>query len=220
MTMPQSFAKKVSLLLLAVCLLFLMIYLKIFFSSRSEFKTAELARISGEYSEAIKHCERAILWYLPVGGYVEPASEGLWEMAEALESEDKKLALEAYRSLRSAFYATRSFYTPGLPWIDRSNQKIAALMAEAVPYSEADKKKPYDQRRQEALAILERPMKPDPLWSMAVGIGLLGWVSGVLLFIWKAFRGESPRVDLKQGFLWGSIVVVFYALWIVGLMKA
>ena len=215
----RPFTKKVLVVVLSLCLLFLMIYLKVFLSSRQEFHTAEEAKITGDYQNAIKHYERAILWYLPLGGYVHSSAEALWELAEMLESEDRKLALEAYRSLRSAFYASRSFYTPGLPWINRSDKKIAGLMAEADPYSEEDQKKSLEQRTQEALAILKKPMKPDPLWSIVVVVGLLGWVSGVLLFILKAFRGGT-QVMLKQGFLWGTVVVFFYALWIVGMMRA
>jgi len=218
--MPEGFeglAKKTGLVL---GFLLLLVCSKVFLSSRHEFQAAEAAREAEDFPEAIKHYERAILWYLPVGGYVDSAAENLWDIAEKLEMEDRQLALEAYRSLRSAFYATRSFYTPGLPWIARSNEKIALLMAEAPPYSEADKKKSLEQKRQEALAILERPMKPDPFWSTAVVLGLLGWVSGVLLFIWRAFRGEGTRLEAKQGLLWGTLVVLFYALWIVGMMKA
>ncbi len=185
-----------------------------------EFKIAQQAFSEKNYREAIQHYERAILWYVPVGGYVDASAQRLWDIAVLLEKEDKKLALEAYRSLRSAFYATRSFYTPGQPWIDKANPKIAHLMAEETNYSEADRKKNTAQKTEEALAILERPMSPDPFWSMMVVLGFLGWASGVLLFIWRAFREGSTQVMLKQGILWGSVIVVFYALWIIGMVNA
>ncbi|MEC4677973.1 MAG: hypothetical protein VST69_04385, partial [Nitrospirota bacterium] len=70
------------------------------------------------------------------------------------------------------------------------------------------------------LVILERPMSPDPFWSMMVVLGFLGWASGTLLFIWRAFREGSTQVMLKQGILWGSVIVVFYALWIIGMVNA
>ncbi len=186
----------------------------------NEFKIAEQAFSQKDYAKAIQHYERAILWYVPLGGYVESSAQRLWDIAGILEKEDKKLSLETYRMLRSAFYATRSFYTPGQPWIDKANPKIAALMAEETNYSKADRKKSIAQKTEEALAVLERPMSPDPFWSMMVVLGFLGWASGVLLFIWRAFREGSTQVMLKQGLLWGSVIVVFYALWIIGMSNA
>jgi len=210
----------VGIALLCLLFLFLMIYAKVYISSMKEFKIAEQAFSEKDYPTAIRHYERAILWYIPVGGYVEQSARRLWDIAVLLETEDEKLALEAYRMLRSAFYATRSFYTPGQPWIDRANPKIARLMAEETHYSEADRKKSIAQKTEEALEILERPMSPDPFWSMMVVLGFLGWASGVLIFIWCGFRAGSTQVILKKGIVWGSVIVVFYALWIIGMANA
>lgn len=206
--------------LLCLGFFFLMVYTKVYVSSMKEFKIAEQAFLEKDYSRAIQHYERAILWYLPLGGYVESSASQLWKIAESLEQEDPVLALETYRMLRSAFYATRSFYTPGQPWIDLANPKIARLMAYATDYSEADRKKSITQKTQEALAVLERPMNPDPFWSGMVVLGLLGWVSGALLFIWNAFREGGTQIILKKGVIWGSVTVVFYALWVIGMTKA
>lgn len=204
---------------LLILFFFLMIGLKVFLSARSEFIAGETARAKGDDREAITHYERAMLWYLPVGGYVEPAAEALWEVGLRLEGKDRQTALEAFRSLRSGFYAARSFYTPGREWIARSNQKIASLMAQAPPYSEADKKATPEQRAADALAVLETPMRPDAGWSIVLEVGFLGWVSGVLLFIATGFTAEN-RVIPKRGLLLGLWIVFFYALWVVGMMNA
>lgn len=212
--------RKIGIGLTCVLLFFILIFTKVYFSSMQEFKTAENAFSQKDYPKAIQHYERAILWYVPVGGYVEPSAKRLWEIAETLESEESALALEAYRTLRSAFYATRSFYTPGQPWIDRANPRIARLMAGQTNYSEADRQKSLEQLTQEALVILERPMRPDPFWSFVVVLGFLGWATGVLLFIWRAFREGGTQVMLKQGIVWGTVIIVFYALWIIGMTRA
>lgn len=217
--MNDRLIRRVGWIGLFILIFFSMIYLKVFLSSRAEFRTAEAALAKGNDREAIIHYERAILWYLPIGGYVEPSAEALWKLATALEEKDKKLALEAFRSLRSGFYAARSFYTPGKEWIARSDQKIAALMAQEPPYSEADKKKTVEQRTEEALAILKRPLKPHTGWSIVLEIGFWGWVAGVLLFIMTGFNAEN-RVIPKRGLLLGGWIVFFYALWIVGMMNA
>ena len=204
---------------LSILLVFSLIYLKVFLSSRAEFNAAEAARVTGDHREAITHYERAILWYLPLGGYVEPSAEALWDLGVLLEEKDKKLSLEAFRSLRSGFYAARSFYTPGQQWIDRADEKIARLMAQEPPYSEADKKKTEDQRTAEALRILKRPLRPHAGWSILLEVGFWGWVSGVLLFITTALSSEA-RVIPKRGLLLGGWILLFYALWIVGMINA
>ncbi len=214
--------KMIKIVTLCTLLFFSLIVLKVFISSRSEYHVAKEASAKGDFSTALTHYERAILWYLPIGGYAEASAEAIWKIARGLESHDKQGALNAYRSLRSAFIAARSFYTPGRPWIARSEEKIAALMAEQTVYSEADRLKSLEQKTEEALAILRRPMKPDTPWSIVVVIGFLGWVSGVLIFIWKAFlEGEGlAKIKVKPGILWGSVVIFFYAVWIIGMMKA
>jgi len=94
------------------------------------------------------------------------------------------------------------------------------MMAGRTTYSEEDRKKSLEQKTDEALAILKRPMKPDPFWSVVLEIGFLGWVAGVLLFIWRAFRGDGLQIMMKRGIFWGTVIVFFYALWIIGMVKA
>lgn len=214
-------SRTIKIVSLCTLLFFSLIVLKVFISSRSEYQRAEAAIAKADPLTALTHYERAILWYLPIGGYVEPSASAIWQIATDLESQgEKKDALNAYRSLRSAFIAARSFYTPGLDWIARSEEKIAVLMAAETVYSEADRKKSLEQKTAEALAILRRPMKPNTFWSIMVVVGFLGWASGTLMFIWKAFREGTTKIRLKPGILWGSVVVVFYALWIIGMTKA
>lgn len=211
--------KKIGVIALCVALFFSLIFVKIYLSSRHEFIEAEMAYSKGDYREAVVHYERAILWYLPVGGYVKRSAERLWEVGEIFEDQDAKLALEAYRSLRSAFYAARSFYTPGGSWIRRTDEKIAGLVAKEPAITEEDRNKSEMERKKEALAVLRRPMKPHTGWSIVLEIGFWGWIAGTLLFIFRAFNMEQ-QLNMKRGLFWGGIVILFYALWIVGMMNA
>lgn len=215
----NKIGKQLGLVTFCLFFFFFLIYSKIYLSSRSEFNTAEIALSNEDYLSAMTHYERAVLWYLPIGGYAERSAERLWEIAVIMEEIDKKQALKAYRLLRSAFIASRSFYTPGKSWIDRSDQKIAGLMAEEPDYSEEDRNKSIEQKTEEALAILKQPIKPDPLWSVVLEIGFFGWVAGALLFIFRAFHSGQQMI-IKRGLFWGGIVIFFYALWILGMMKA
>lgn len=50
-------------------------------------------------------------------------------------------------------------------------------------------------------------------------VSFLGWVGFTILFIFKAFgaKGEFyPKVAMKIG----VVIAIFYALWIVGMLKA
>lgn len=218
MTRAQS--KIIKTTALYILLFFSLLVIKVFISSRSEYYVAEKAAASGDFSSALTHYERAILWYLPIGGYVEASASAMWRIARDLENADKQAALNAYRSIRSAFIAARSYYTPGQAWIARAEERIAVLMAEQTVYSESDRQKPPDQKTKEALAILRRPTKPDTFWSSVVVIGFLGWMSAVLMFIWKAFHEGSMKIKVQAGLFWGCVVVVFYALWMIGMSKA
>ncbi|MFQ5580816.1 MAG: hypothetical protein ACE5FZ_09400 [Nitrospiria bacterium] len=211
--------KRIGVAALCVALFFSLIYIKVFLSSRHEFKEAEIADAKGNYREAIKHYERAILWYLPMGGYVEPSAKRLWAIGRDLEETDMRLALNTYRSLRSAFYATRSFYTPGRSWISRTDKKIADLVAKSPPSSEKDKEMSQAERRDEALAVLKRPVRPYAGWSIILEVGFWGWITGTLLFIFRAFDSEH-QLNMRRGFYFGGIVIFFYSLWIIGMMNA
>jgi len=84
----------------------------------------------GDVVAAIAGCESAIHMYTPGSPVVEKAAAVLWDIGEAMERKgDKRLALIAYRSLRSSFYAVRGLTQPGKAWIARCDSRIAALSA-------------------------------------------------------------------------------------------
>lgn len=50
-------------------------------------------------------------------------------------------------------------------------------------------------------------------------ISFLGWVSATVLFIFKAFNSEGvfyPKKAVKIGI----VIAIFYAFWIIGMLKA
>jgi hypothetical protein len=73
--------------------------------------------------------ESAIRMYLPFSSRVELSAQRIWDLAETAErTGDTERALDAYRSLRSAFYGVRWLRQPGQLWISRCDVKIAALV--------------------------------------------------------------------------------------------
>jgi hypothetical protein len=73
----------------------------------------------------------------------------------------------------------------------------------------ADYEKLYNVQMQ----VLNYDNKPSDFWSFIVVLSLIGWISSVLLFIWKAN-------NTKQILFYSLMFVAFFSLWIVSLYKA
>ncbi|MBX0310426.1 MAG: hypothetical protein JHC31_01255, partial [Sulfurihydrogenibium sp.] len=76
-------------------------------------------------------------------------------------------------------------------------------------YTMADYEKLYNAQMQ----VLNYDNKPSDFWSFIVVLSLIGWISSVLLFVWKAS-------NKKQILLYSLMFIAFFSLWIVSLYKA
>lgn len=56
-------------------------------------------------------------------------------------------------------------------------------------------------------------------WGVVTIIGLLGWISSAIFFIFKALP-ESGRFEKRPALVFGGILAIFYALWIAGMLNA
>ena len=56
-------------------------------------------------------------------------------------------------------------------------------------------------------------------WAIACEVGFFGWVGCTIGFIFRSF-GEDDSFCGKRGLFWGGLVVVFYALWVLGMARA
>jgi hypothetical protein len=115
--------------LLIFVLLLVMVWVKTYFSGRAQYLAGEQAYSAGNMKDAITDYETAIHMYAPFAGYVPSSAQRLWDIGQGFEKAgDYDWALIAYRSLRSSFYAVRSFYTPYREWIDRSERQIDEVL--------------------------------------------------------------------------------------------
>ena len=63
----------------------------------------------------------------------------LWQIGDMFEHQKQPdWALLAYSSIRSSFYASRSFYTPGKDWINRCDEKIAGINVAVIDQRRVD----------------------------------------------------------------------------------
>jgi hypothetical protein len=59
----------------------------------------------------------------------------------------------------------------------------------------------------------------NELWAVVTIIGLMGWLSSTLLFIFRSFP-EQGRFEKRPALVWGGALVISYAVWIAGLLNA
>ncbi|MFH0926734.1 MAG: hypothetical protein V1872_14070 [bacterium] len=205
---------------ITIFIMFLMVFIRVFYGCITEFKKAEKSFQDKNYKDAIMYYDAAIHWYTPFNKYVARSAERLWETGGILEAQgDNRLAIEAYRAIRSSFYAARSFYTPYPGWIKRCDDKISTMMAREEPTCEEDKHRTFEERKTEHLSFLHKDYAPDVFWSMFLEFGFIGWITCTILFIFRVFEGEKGFHN-QRALFWGSFIILFYGMWIVGMMKA
>jgi hypothetical protein len=185
-----------------------LIWIRAFFVSMHAYQEGEGFLNKQQHIKAITFFDRSIHWYAPLNPYVHKSAERLWEIGTRAEQQgDIALALIATRTIRRGFLAARSFYTPGGDWIDRCDAKIASLMAQDLP-------------AQASLAPRASP-QPNVFWTLILEVGLIGWIGSAIGFLISGLRtGQTVRLRSRAAIFWGMLVIVFYAMWIVGMMRA
>jgi len=208
----RSVLRAVSLMIIFIALL----YAKTAYNSRQDFALGEDAYTHGEYKRAMTHYERTIKWYTPLSTVVQRAVERLWQLGTEAEARGEiSLALEAYQTLRSSLYAVQSFYIPYQSWIPKSEERIAPLLAKTKAGEEPNADKLVQDTARFAMQ-LQRHVGPHLGWSILLEIGFLGWVGATVGLIWYTVD-EAGNFSRRQGLLWGGLMAVFFALWLIGM---
>ena len=203
-----------------ILIMIIMVFIKVYSGSIKEYEKGEKSFGKGDMEASIVYYQRSIQWYTTFNKYVSGSVERLWEIGNKAEKKgEDNLALKAYQDLRSSLYSVRSFYTPYSEWIERCNDKISSLVAKKEPYSKAQRGKTFGQRKTESLKILKKDYAPNVFWSILLEIGFIGWIGCAIGFIFRVFTGEKG-FDGRRALLWGGLIIIFYALWIVGMMRA
>ena len=200
--------------LLVVTMLVAMIACKVVIESRGEFMKAAAMEADGLDEEAVVHYGRAIRWYAPVNPYVRRSAEALWRIADGMErGGDPEGALRSFRELRSALYSVRHVTSPYAETIGRAEERIAALAARQG--EAAGDRETYDR----ILGQLRERTGPDPLWSIVLVAGFLGWIGSVFAFIWKVL-GDEASGRMRRALVWSISFAGFFLIWIIGMMRA
>ncbi len=57
------------------------------------------------------------------------------------------------------------------------------------------------------------------MWSVITLIGIAGWVSSTIVFLFRVFPGLGV-FEAREARIWGLAVLVFYGIWIAGMLNA
>ncbi|MFH1434534.1 MAG: hypothetical protein ABIJ56_02340 [Pseudomonadota bacterium] len=204
----------------AVVLLFFGIaYARAIHGSQETFFAAQEAISRSRMPDAVYYLKTCVSWQAPFNPYVDKAYDRLWQIARKAElGNDRGLALESYRAIRSSILASRSFSTPHPAALKDANERISILMAQG-PHPKALLDKSKDELRRMHYSALQGDTQPDPAWSLVLIAGLLVWVGSVMYFI---FSGLDAALKIRRTPLVRSAAffVLGMAMWVGGMLMA
>jgi hypothetical protein len=192
-----------------VAVLLAIVAARVVWSSRGEWKAATAA--TGD--EEIAHLGRAARLYAPGNPYARRAVEKL----ATIGREDPARALAAWRELRSAILATRSFYTPHRALLDEANGQIAERMAQAEVA--AGTQHGVEHARSWHAARLAQDEAPSLAWTLVALFGLVAWI-GCALGLFLRGIGDDDRLKRRAALAWAAGVAVGLAMFFLGLARA
>jgi hypothetical protein len=188
-------------------------------SAKAELEVADRRRASGEMEAAIVHYRRAARWYAPFSPlHVHALHELASIAADAEYRGDVELALSGYRAIRSSILATRSLYVPEQARLNAANKRIAVLMS-GLPAPPMDAGKSREQLEREHLVLLQANPDPKVGWTLVLLLGFVAWVSGAFLFTLRAID-EEDRFVRREALRWGSVIVLGFAAFVLGMALA
>ncbi|MCA9531571.1 MAG: hypothetical protein KC543_15685 [Myxococcales bacterium] len=205
---------------LAIAGIFLaVVVVRVVVGGHNELEQAKAFDEAGKVVPAIVHYRRAARWYAPGSPYPVEALDRLAALGQQLTAQgDVQGALGAWRAVRGSILATRSFYTPHPERLEVANHHIAELMAsEPPPPIDAGKSK--EELTREHLALLEHVPEPKLGWTLVLLFGFFMWVFGAFRFSVRAVD-QDDRLVGAQALRWGGVVVVGFALFVLGMWLA
>ena len=211
--------KMIFMILGFMTVILLMVWARVFYGSMKAYYEGETYLKEKQYIRAITFFDRSIHWYTPFNPFVERSAEQIWFLGNHAEQKgDIKLALIAFRTIRGGFYSAYSVYQPGREWIKKCDIKINQLME-----LEERKRGTLESSKvgRRYLSERQKDSSPNIFWTIFLEIGFLGWVGSVIGFIMFPLRrtGET-KYSTFSSLVWIGLILVFFAFWIIGMMKA
>jgi hypothetical protein len=204
----------------ASALVLLIVLVKVFFLQYGHFAKGEQYLQDSDWKLAMREYDLAMHMYTPLSPYIEKSAERLWQIGEMFEQQGKpRWALTAYSSIRSSFFASRSFFTPGKKWIRKCNERISSLNASILQDEGIISPWEFDTERRKFLYVLSVKQEPSVPWSLIALAGFLGWTGAIVSLIYRR-KQEKGTTSKMAYFLNLAVLVVSVGAWVVGLVRA
>ena len=204
---------------LVLCVCLGVVVTRAVWEGQSALSDGDRAHAAGDKLEAIAKWRRAARWYVPLAPHVTKAYDRLEQMAAtAGENSDVAVELAALRGIRGSILATRSFFTPQSHRLDRTNRRIAELMA-SIEGGAVAPDQTEDERKQWHFELLSRDDAPSVGWSLVALFGFAAWIGGAVFF---ALRGVTPddKLVVRNAAYAGALVAAGLVIWMLGLYNA
>ncbi len=184
------------------------------------FQQAEAYFAAHNWKLAIREYDTAIHFHVPFSPVADRSAQRLWQIGRMFEAQGRPgWALIAYSSIRSGFYGTRSFYTPGEGWIKRCDSRMAALETSMLIREGGIKPGQAAKQRAKYLAIFRDNRAPSVFWSLLAEAGFIGWVGTALATAFMGF-GKTGKIKGRPALYGALCFLAFVALWVVSLLNA
>ncbi len=208
------------LIFILLAIIFISIWTRAFIASMKNFIEGEAFFRNKQYVKAITFFDRSIHWYAPFNPYIDRSAEYLWEISEQAEqNNDERLCLFATETIRNGFYSSRSFYSPGVNWIKRCDDKIQDIIKNQNEeiFKVKDEFRSQDKINKQGIIYND----PNIFWTIVLEIGLFGWIGAILGFIFFYLR-PCLKTDryIHTYWFWVSVAFINYSLWILGIINA
>ena len=216
MTGARSLRERLALLAFSIVLIFAVFSARVILEGESELAASDAAFDRGELSAALDHARRGATLYAPGAPHVDRAYERMNALALGAEAVgEPKLAFLAWQAMRGAALESRHVFLPRKAELERANQNLARLEAQARDSAGSDRAK--NQRR--ALTRLNADDAPAPGWIAILGAGFLLALAGLGLF---AFRGlnRTGKLSLPRARLGLLLFAIGAACWTLAAFKA
>ncbi|MCP4606277.1 MAG: hypothetical protein GY847_38165 [Proteobacteria bacterium] len=187
--------------LLGLAVFVLIATARLFFDGRRHLSEALRLKDSGARPTVIAELEDAVKAYVPGSPYPASAIRELEILAKGAEMRgDSMRATAIWEVSRRAILATRHFRQPFIDKLKKAEQEITRLR------NVRGKGKPTESNP------VERPEDPDPIASLLLFIGLMGWIGGAITICLKPRGKESQSVRFRV-YTW-TVCLSGLALWI------
>ena len=181
---------------------------------RAELARARASASEGDVDREIVHLGRAARWRVPGLGHDTQAFERLVEIGEETDAsgpDGTEQSLAAYREVRGALLATRTWGVPRPELFEQMNERIARLMARQESELGTDVSGTGDPYAYH-LALLQEVPGPEPVRANLAAFAFVGWLFASAGFVLRGLDAKG-RIRPRSALRWGGMSLLLLVAW-------